>query len=76
MTNETERPFQVRRKITDIKSGEKTASNNFPSEKVISMTFNMPEEWHIRFKLEATKRGIYMKDLLEECFELYLRERG
>jgi hypothetical protein len=37
------------------------------------MTFNMPRDWHFRFKMEATRRHITMHELLFDCFEAYER---
>jgi hypothetical protein len=34
----------------------------------VGMTFNMPRDWHTRFKMAAVSRGWDMKDLLVECF--------
>ena len=69
-----ESPFAVRRagRVTDLAEKDtRTASQNLPTMKVISMTFNMPDEWHRRFKVTASSRGLTMKELFEECFALY-----
>lgn len=67
--------FNVRKKpasMTDIKDKlQDGPSKNFGEKRVISMTFNMDEDWHRRFKVEASMRGISMKELFEECFRLY-----
>jgi hypothetical protein len=42
-------------------------------EKLVGMTFNMPRDWHTRFKMTAVSRGMDMKDLLIECFATWER---
>jgi hypothetical protein len=39
------------------------------------MTFNMPRGWHFEFKMEATRLGISMHELLKLSFVAYKRER-
>lgn len=41
----------------------------------VGMTFSMPEKWHTEFKLSAILSGLSMKELLEEAFECWRRER-
>ncbi|MTH61181.1 hypothetical protein [Paracoccus litorisediminis] len=71
-----ENPFKVRQpaKVTDLGTAPE-ASDNLPSKRIISMTFNMPEDWHTRFKVEAATRGITMRQLFEDCWDSYVRER-
>lgn len=45
-------------------------------ERLAPMTFNMPLDWHRRFKMTAVQEGINMKDLLFRAFEAYERERA
>lgn len=77
--SEAKSPFNVRKasKVTDLaERAIPKASNNLPEEKTISMTFNMPEDWHRRFKMAAVSRGIHMKELFEECFSLWEHTEG
>lgn len=41
---------------------------------IVGMTFNMPRDWHTRFKLTAVSQGIDMKELLVRSFAAYERE--
>ena len=40
------------------------------------MTFNVPQDWHSRFKMTAAARGISMKELFLECVDAYLRSES
>ena len=40
------------------------------------MNFKVHPEFHRRFKVEATLRGLSMKDLLEASFKAYLEQNG
>ena len=51
-------------------------ANNMKAERLAPMTFNMPRDWHTRFKMAAVQRGINMKDLLIECFAAWEREQS
>lgn len=51
-----------------------SAANNMKAERLAPMTFNMPREWHTKFKMTATAHGMNMKDLLLECFAAWERE--
>ncbi len=51
-------------------------ANNMRDERLAPMTFNMPRNWHTRFKATAVLRGMNMKDLLIECFEAWERENS
>lgn len=56
--------------------GAKVApATNMSKERLAPMTFNMPIDWHRRFKMAAVQEGINMKDLLFQCFEAWLREQ-
>ena len=44
------------------------AADNMKGEKLVGMTFNMPRDWHTRFKMTAVSRGLDMKEFLMECF--------
>ena len=66
--------FNVRGRSASIKTirdnlGDEP-SQNF-GERRISMTFNMPEDWHRRFKIAAAARGMSMKEMLVELFDQY-----
>lgn len=50
------------------------AANNMRGEKLAPMTFNMPKSWHTKFKVDASARGISMKDLLILSYDALLRE--
>lgn len=53
------------------------ASKNMSGSKIVMMSFNMPFDWHTRFKTTAASRGLSMKDLLVECFAAWEKqERG
>ncbi|PZR92274.1 MAG: hypothetical protein DI537_13890 [Stutzerimonas stutzeri] len=51
------------------------AANNMKGERLAPMTFNMPREWHTRFKVTAATLGIDMKQLLVESFAAWEREQ-
>lgn len=51
------------------------AANNMNGERLAPMTFNMPRDWHTRFKMTATAHGMNMKDLLTESFAAWEREQ-
>lgn len=52
------------------------AANNMKGERIAPMTFNMPRDWHTRFKVTAASRGMNMKELLIECFAAWEREQA
>lgn len=52
------------------------AANNMSGERLAPMTFNMPKEWHTRFKTTAVIHDMSMKDLLIACFEAWERQQG
>lgn len=48
---------------------------NTPEDKeIVMMSFNMPVDWHTRFKMTAVSRQISMKDLLVECFACWEKQ--
>lgn len=49
-------------------------ANNMKAERLAPMTFNMPRDWHMRFKITAASQGMNMKDLLVESFAAWERE--
>lgn len=49
------------------------AADNMKGEKLVGMTFNMPRDWHTRFKMTAVSRGMDMKEFLMECFATWER---
>lgn len=51
-------------------------ADNMKGERLAPMTFNMPRDWHTRFKVTATTEGLNMKELLIACFEAWERERA
>ena len=40
------------------------------------MNFKVAPKFHRRFKIEASVRGVSMKELLEASFQAYLKEHG
>lgn len=52
------------------------AANNMKGERLAPMTFNMPREWHTRFKMTATAHGMDMKQLLIQSFAAWEREQA
>ena len=42
----------------------------------VDLNFKVSQDMHRRFKLEATLRGLSMKDLLEASFKCYLEAHG
>jgi len=50
-------------------------ADNMKGERLVPMTFNMPRDWHTRFKMTAVSRGINMKELLIESFAAWEREQ-
>lgn len=47
------------------------ASENMQDERLAPMTFNMPRDWHTRFKMTAASRGLSMKELLMLAFDAW-----
>ena len=58
-----------------IESAPVGAANNMKGERLAPMTFNMPRDWHTRFKVTAATLGIDMKTLLIESFAAWEREQ-
>jgi hypothetical protein len=50
-------------------------ANNMQGDRLAPMTFNMPRDWHIRFKSTAAINGMSMKDLLIASFDAWEREQ-
>jgi hypothetical protein len=74
----SENPFNTRKpaSVKEIKSATQDgASDNFGSERLIGMTFNMPKDWHTEFKTRAVMEGISMRELLIRCFDAYKRKQ-
>lgn len=51
------------------------AANNMRGDRLAPMTFNMPRDWHTKFKMTAVAHGMNMKDLLIESFAAWEREQ-
>jgi len=51
------------------------AADNMKAERLAPMTFNMPRDWHTRFKMTATAHGMNMKELLIASFAAWEREQ-
>lgn len=72
-------PFNTRKpaSVTDIKkTADKVnaASENFGTERLVGMTFNMPKDWHTEFKTRAVIEGISMRELLIRSFDAYKKQ--
>lgn len=50
------------------------AANNMQADRIVPMTFNMPVDWHTRFKMTAVANQMNMKELLIAAFEAWERE--
>lgn len=73
-------PFNTRKpaSVTEIKRSAaeaNQAADNFASERLIGMTFNMPKDWHTEFKTTAVVEGVSMRELLMRCFDAYKKGR-
>jgi hypothetical protein len=72
-------PFNVKKpaSVTALKETTpevSTPSENFKEERLVGMTFNMPQDWHTEFKMRAVQEGIPMRELLMRCYDLYKRQ--
>ena len=77
----TTSPFNTRKpaSVTDVKRSTPEvaeAADNFATERLVGMTFNMPRDWHKEFKTRAVVEGIPMRDLLIRCFEAYKKSQS
>lgn len=74
----TSNSFKVNKpaSVTSAKEAAIQPSNNLPDERLVGMTFNMPKEWHTKFKMTALTEDISMRDLLFRCFDVYLRSKN
>lgn len=45
-------------------------------ERLKDLNFKVNEDFHVEFKITATKRKMSMKDLLEACFEAWKDKHG
>ena len=75
----SDNPFKVQKRaasVLNVREAEKAQgpSSNFTEERLIGMTFNMPEEWHREFKVAAIAEGVNMHELFRRCFEAWKRE--
>ena len=43
--------------------------------KPVGMTFNMPYDWHLEFKMTAAAHRMPMSKFLVECFNAWKREQ-
>lgn len=50
-------------------------ADNMQAKSLVGMTFNMPREWHMQFKMLATQRGVSMHQLLQDIFDEWQRDR-
>lgn len=42
---------------------------------ISSLSFNVPTDWHLKFKITAAAYGMTMRELLFASFEAWLREQ-
>ncbi|WP_276122701.1 hypothetical protein [Pararhizobium qamdonense] len=50
-------------------------ADNMESVKLRDLNFKVDPDFHTKFKMTATAAGLSMKDLLEECFEAWIKSR-
>jgi hypothetical protein len=51
------------------------AANNMKGDRPVGMTFNMPYDWHLEFKMAAAAHRMPMSKFLVECFNAWKREQ-
>lgn len=51
------------------------AANNMKGDRPVGMTFNMPHDWHLEFKMTAAQQRMPMSKFLIECFNAWKREQ-
>ena len=51
------------------------AANNMKASRPVGMTFNMPHDWHLEFKMTAAQERMPMSKFLVECFAAWKREQ-
>ena len=62
--------------LTPTKTRQETASRQrgvVPSAELIPMQFRMPPDFAIAFRTEAAKRGMKYNELLQECFQQFIK---
>lgn len=60
--------------VSDVKQSAAAVSEpaeNFATERLVGMTFNMPRDWHTEFKMRSVAEGISMRELLVRSFDAY-----
>ncbi|OWZ90374.1 hypothetical protein B9J07_27690 [Sinorhizobium sp. LM21] len=51
------------------------AADNMKGNKPVGMTFNMPQDWHLEFKMTAASLRMPMSKFLVECYDAWKREQ-
>ncbi len=62
--------------LIPTKTRQQTASRQrgvIPSSELIPMQFRMPPDFAQAFRLEAVKRGMKYNELLNECFQQFIK---
>ncbi len=62
--------------LTPTKARQETAARQrgvVPSAELIPMQFRMPKDFAIAFRTEATRRGMKYNELLQECFQQFMK---
>jgi hypothetical protein len=62
--------------LTPTKARQETASRQrgvVPSAELIPMQFRMPPEFALAFRTEAAKRGMKYNELLQACFQQFIK---
>ncbi len=62
--------------LTPTKARQETAARQrgvVPSAELIPMQFRMPKDFAIAFRTEATRRGMKYNELLQICFQQFIK---
>jgi hypothetical protein len=61
---------------SDKQNQKSDPDTDYNSTLFCDLNFKVAQSFHRHFKLEATMRGMTMKELLEVCFRTYLDQNG
>lgn len=61
--------------LGEAKGEEVKPADNMKGNKPVGMTFNMPYDWHLEFKMTAAAHRMPMSKFLVECFNAWKREQ-
>lgn len=50
-------------------------ADNMQAKSLTGMTFNVPKDWHTRFKVGATLHGLTMHEFLYKVFDEWEKDR-